>query len=69
VQEILYQIDISTLHRLQDHHQIEMNGIGRIKIKTSEPLFYDSYRRNRNTGSVVLINPNTFETVAAGMIL
>ena len=69
VNEIFYQIDISTLHRLQHHHQIEMNGIGRIKIKTSEPLFYDSFRRNRNTGSVVLINPNTFETVAAGMIL
>ena len=69
VHEIYYQIDISTLHRLQNHHQIEMNGIGRIKIKTSEPLLYDSYRRNRNTGSIIMINPITFETVAAGMIL
>ena len=43
--------------------------IGRIKIRSSKPLFYDSYKRNRHTGSIILIDPNTNATIAAGMIL
>jgi sulfate adenylyltransferase subunit 1 (EFTu-like GTPase family) len=46
-----------------------MNDIGRITLRTAVPLIHDSYRRNRNTGSFVLIDPGTHETVAAGMIV
>ena len=46
-----------------------MNDIAKISIKTTSPLFFDSYRNNRNTGSVILIDEATNETVAAGMIV
>jgi sulfate adenylyltransferase subunit 1 (EFTu-like GTPase family) len=46
-----------------------MNDIGRIALRTAAPLFYDSYRRNRLTGSFILIDLGTHETVAAGMIV
>jgi sulfate adenylyltransferase subunit 1 (EFTu-like GTPase family) len=47
----------------------QMNDIGRITMRTAVPLIHDSYRRNRHTGSFVLIDPGTNETVAAGMIV
>jgi sulfate adenylyltransferase subunit 1 len=46
-----------------------MNDIGKIRIKTTQPLFHDSYIKNRITGSLVLIDEGSFETVAAGMII
>ena len=46
-----------------------MNDIGRVSLRTATPLFYDSYRRNRLTGSFILVDPGTHETVAAGMIV
>ena len=46
-----------------------MNDIGRITLRTAVPLIHDSYRRNRTTGSFILIDPGTNETVAAGMIV
>ncbi|MGM0547079.1 MAG: elongation factor 1-alpha C-terminal domain-related protein, partial [Bacteroidota bacterium] len=49
--------------------EIGLNDIGRIKIRTTKPLFYDSYKRNRKTGSIILIDEFTNETVGAGMIL
>jgi len=48
---------------------IKMNDIARIKIRTTKPLFFDSYKKNRNTGSLILIDEGTNETVGAGMIV
>ena len=69
VNEVKYKIDINSLHRNEDDKEIGLNDIGRILIKTSSPLFFDSYRRNRNTGSIILVDEATNETVAAGMII
>jgi len=69
VKEIRYKVDINTLHRLEDDKEIGMNDIGRIQIRTTAPLFYDSYRKNRITGSIILIDEGTNETVGAGMII
>lgn len=69
VKEIQYKVDINSLHRLEDDTTISMNDIARIKVRTTAPLFYDRYDRNRNTGSVILIDEGTNETVGAGMIL
>ena len=68
VKEVRYKMDINTLHKVEDDLEFSLNDIGRIKLRTSAPLFYDSYRRNRNTGSFVLIDELTNETVGAGMI-
>jgi sulfate adenylyltransferase subunit 1 len=69
VKDIQYKMDINTLHRLEDDKQIGMNDIGRIVLRTTVPLFYDSYKRNRITGSIILIDESTNETVGAGMII
>ena len=69
VKEVKYKIDINTLHRMLDKKEIGLNDIGRISLRTTKPLFFDSYRRNRNTGSVILVDEATNETVAAGMII
>lgn len=69
VKEIQYKMDINTLHRNEDDKRIGMNDIGRIKLRTTQPLFADSYKRNRNTGSLILIDESTNETVGAGMII
>ncbi len=69
IKEVKYKMDINTLHRNEDDLEIGLNDIGRITIRTTKPLFFDSYRRNRNTGSVILVDEATNETVAAGMIL
>ena len=69
IKDIKYKININTLHRIEDIQQIEMNEIARISIRTSKPLFVDSYNRNRHTGSIILIDEQTNETIGAGMIL
>ncbi len=69
VKEIKYKVDINTLHRVEGDKELGLNDIGRIKIRTTQPLFYDSYKRNRATGSLILIDEFTNETVGAGMIL
>jgi sulfate adenylyltransferase subunit 1 len=68
VKEIVYKLDINTLHRIQGATELGLNDIGRIKIRTAQPLFFDSYRKNRATGCLILIDEHTNETVAAGMI-
>ena len=68
IKEIPYKLDINTLHRLENVHEIGLNDIGRIILKTAQPIFYDSYRRNRVTGCFILIDEKTNETVGAGMI-
>jgi len=69
VKEILYKVDINTLHRMQDDKNVGMNDIARITLRTTKPLFFDKYQINRNTGSVILIDEGTNETVGAGMII
>ena len=69
IKEIRYKIDINTLHRIEDKKEIGLNDIGRIAIKTTKPLFYDKYSRNRNTGSIIIVDEATNETVGAGMII
>ena len=69
LQEINYKVDINTLSKVEDVETFEMNDIGRISLRTAAPLIHDPYRRNRNTGSFILVDPGTNETVAAGMII
>ena len=69
IKEIKYKIDINTLHRLEEEKEIGLNDIGRITLRTTKPLFFDPYIRNRNTGSIILIDEATNETVGAGMII
>ncbi len=69
LKEIQYKLDINTLHRLENAEQLVMNDIARVKIRTAQPLFVDSYRKNRITGSVIIVDEGTNETVAAGMIV
>jgi len=69
IKDVKYKMDINTLHRLEDEKEIGLNDIGRITIRTTKPLFFDSYRRNRNTGSIILVDEATNKTVAAGMII
>ncbi len=69
ISEIRYKVDINTLHKIENDPTFRLNEIGRISLRTSTPLFHDPYRRNRLTGSFILIDEGTNETVAAGMIL
>ena len=69
VSEVRYKVNINTLHKIEDDFELKLNDIGRIAIRTSAPLFVDSYSKNRITGSIILIDPLTNETVAAGMVL
>ncbi|MGB3617972.1 MAG: GTP-binding protein, partial [Catalinimonas sp.] len=69
IKEVLYKVDINTLHRLEDDKQFGMNDVVRVRLRTTVPLFYDSYRKNRETGSLILVDEGTNETVAAGMII
>ena len=68
VMGIDYKVDINTLEELDNDAQFVLNDIGKIRVRTSAPLFFDSYERNRDTGSFILIDAGTNETVAAGMI-
>jgi sulfate adenylyltransferase subunit 1 len=69
IKDVRYKININTLHRVEEDRTIGLNDIGRILIRTTQPLFYDSYSRNRFTGSLILVDEFTNETVAAGMII
>lgn len=69
IKDILYKIDINTYNRDEENKDLSMNDIARIKVRTTRPLMIDEYRDNRITGSFILIDDSTHETVAAGMIL
>jgi len=68
VQEIQYKVDVNTLHKQENISELKLNEIGRVRIRTSAPLLVDAYSRNRISGSVILVDPFTNETVAAGMV-
>jgi bifunctional enzyme CysN/CysC len=69
VQELHYRLDVNTLHRDETAETLGLNEIGRVTLRTTVPLFVDEYRRNRSTGSFILVDEATNATVAAGMIL
>lgn len=69
IKEIRYKLNINTLHRDEEDKHITMNDIARVVIRTTKPLFIDSYRRNRITGSIIFVDEGTNETVGAGMII
>ncbi len=69
IQELIYQVDLNTLTRNEQIRSLQTNDIGRIKLKTTVAFCTDSYRQNRITGSFILIDEGTNNTVGAGMIL
>nr|WP_321408863.1 GTP-binding protein [uncultured Carboxylicivirga sp.] len=69
VTDIQYKMNINTLEKNEDDKDVSMNDIARIKLRTTKPLYFDSYSRNRITGSLILVDEGTNETVAAGMII
>jgi bifunctional enzyme CysN/CysC len=69
VQELHYRLDVNTLHRDETAETLGLNEIGRVSLRTTLPLFVDEYRRNRFTGSFILVDEATNATVGAGMIL
>jgi bifunctional enzyme CysN/CysC len=69
VKDLQYRLDVNTLHRDEQAGALTLNEIGRVRIRTTVPLFFDEYRRNRTTGSFVLIDETTNNTVGAGIIL
>jgi bifunctional enzyme CysN/CysC len=68
VRELDYRLDVTSLHRDESAESLSLNEIGRVKLRTQQPLLFDPYRRNRETGSFILIDEATHNTVAAGMI-
>lgn len=69
IKNIQYKMDINTLHRNEEDKNIRMNDIARVQLRTTSALFKDKYHRNRVTGSFILIEEGTNETVGAGMII
>jgi bifunctional enzyme CysN/CysC len=69
VRDLHYRLEVNTLHRDETSGMLSMNDMGRVSLRITEPLFVDEYRRNRATGSFILIDEATSETVGAGMVL
>jgi sulfate adenylyltransferase subunit 1 len=69
VKEIRYKLDINTLHRNKEDLSVGMNDIARVVLRTTSPIFADSYRQNRISGSVILVDEGTNNTVGAGMVI
>jgi len=69
IKEIRYKLNINTLHRDEEDDHIVMNDIARVVIRTTKPLFFDAYRKNRITGSLLFVDESTNDTVGAGMII
>lgn len=67
VDDVVYRVDVDTLHR-EDAERLSLNDIGRVRLTTASPIFFDSYRSNPVTGAFILIDPASNNTVAAGMI-
>jgi bifunctional enzyme CysN/CysC len=69
VKQMHYRLDVNTLHRDLDARELRLNDIGRIRLRTTQPILADEYRRNRYTGGFILVDEATNFTVAAGMIV
>jgi sulfate adenylyltransferase subunit 1 len=68
VKSVQYKVDVNTLHKIEDDVEVGLNEIARVHLRVASPLFFDEYTRNRITGSLVLVDPFTHETLAGGMI-
>ena len=68
VKDLRYRLDVNTLHRDEGASGLGLNDIGRVRLRTTQPLLCDPYGRNRTTGAFILIDERTNRTVAAGMI-
>ena len=66
---IAYEIDIETLHKEENVTELKMNALARVSLRSSDPLIYDAFRRNRHTGSFILVDPLENKTLAAGIII
>lgn len=69
IKDLPFKININTLEKNYDDKSLSLNEIGRISIRTTKPLYYDTYRRNRVTGSIILVDEASNITVGAGMIV
>jgi len=69
IKDIRYKVDIDTLHRNETDKSVGLNDIARVSIRTTQPFFFDKYKMNRITGSIILIDEATNETLGAGMII
>ena len=69
VRDINYRLDVNTLHRDEAAAELGLNDVGRVSLRVTQPLFYDSYRRNRQTGSFILADEGSNVTAGAGMLL
>src|SRR5690554_2578530 len=69
IKDVMYKIDINTYDRINDNKDLKMNDIARVTIRCTRPLMIDPYRDNRGTGSLILVDDATNETVAAGMVI
>jgi len=69
IKEVKYKVNVNTLEKHEEDKEVGANDIARITIKTAKPLLYDAYRKNRNTGSLIIIDEFTQQTVGAGMII
>jgi bifunctional enzyme CysN/CysC len=69
VKGLQYRLDVNTLHRDEESSRLVLNEIGRVRLRTTVPLFFDDYRRNRTTGSFILVDETADHTVGAGIIL
>ena len=67
VKEIYYRVDVHSLEQ-QPAERLNLNDIAYVRLRTAKPLVFDAYQRNRASGGIILINENTFDTVAAGML-
>jgi len=68
IREVVYKVDVNTLHRDESAQQLELNEIGRVRMRASRPLFMDDYAENRATGAVILVDEATNRTVGAGFL-
>lgn len=68
VREVHYRLDVNTLHRDEGAASLGLNEVGRLSLRVTQPLYFDSYRRNRQTGSFILADEATNVTVGAGML-
>jgi len=68
IKEVVYKININTLHRIEDDKEVRVNDLARVRLRASDDLLYDDYQRNRFTGSFILVDEHSNQTVAAGMI-
>ena len=69
IDDLRYRMDVNTLHRDQAATELGLNEIGRVRIRTSNPLLLDEYRMSRATGGFILIDEVTQDTVGAGMVV